>query len=205
MKSFISENNVLLFFCLREVGFFAQRLFEIPHCLTQIDKVLQSIIVHSQPGYFFCPFQLFFLPLLSFLIQLRGFLWCAHILLQLAMAEDLIWCSAQHPHPFMPDIQVQMWWQEDRGPGVRRPAFPLRRPSRQHPSPKRGNQGWGSSADEDEHYNRRRVPTPWVSLSSQPPPPPDERIPTTPNVHLPPSIQSPRASDADGLTGFRRV
>ena len=30
----------------------------------------------------------------------------------------------------------------------------------------RGSRGWGSSPDEDEHYRRNRVATPWVSSSS---------------------------------------
>ena len=125
------------------------------------------------------------------------------------MEEDLSWCSAQLLHPFEPDIRVQMWWQEDRNPGVRGTGSPP--PSTVTPGasgvgPKRDNQGQGSSSDEGEHYNRCRVPTPWVSSSSQLPLPPDERIPTTPIVHLPPGIQSPPASDADGsLTAFRRV
>ena len=79
-------------------------------------------------------------------------------------------------------------------------------PARAPPPSERGSLGWGSSSDEDECYSRNRVATPWVSSSSQPPPPPDEHIPTTPNVQLPPCIQSPSASDADGsFTGFRRV
>ena len=69
-----------------------------------------------------------------------------------------------------------------------------------------GSQDKRSSADEDEHYSGNRVATPWVSSSSQLLPPPDERIPTSPNFLLPPGIQSPSVSDADGsLTGLRRV
>ena len=68
------------------------------------------------------------------------------------------------------------------------------------------NHGRGSSSDDDDWYSIRRVPTPWLSSTSQPLPYPEDRIPTTPIVHLPPGIQSPPASDADGsLTGFRPV
>ena len=70
-------------------------------------------------GVFFVSFSCFLRcvhPLLSFLIQLRSFFWCAPIFLQLAMAKDLIWVSTQ----LTP------------GPGVwERSAFSLRRPSRQ--------------------------------------------------------------------------
>ena len=93
-----------------------------------------------------------------------------------------------------PDIRAQMWWQEDRDPGVRETGVPLpvdchARGFRREPQTRQPRMG--SSSDEDETYNRCRVAKPWVSSSSQLPPPPDERIPTT---------------DAYGsLTGFRRV
>ena len=48
MRSFISENNVPVLW--PERGFFAQRLYEIPHRLTQIGEVLYSITVQSQLG-----------------------------------------------------------------------------------------------------------------------------------------------------------
>ena len=47
MRGFLSENNVPVLW--PEKGFFAQRLFEIPHRLTQIGEVLYSIIGQSQP------------------------------------------------------------------------------------------------------------------------------------------------------------
>ena len=146
---------------------------------------------------------------------------CASLLLHSAMSDELIWVSAQLPHPFEPDTRVQMWWQEDRDPGVRGAGVPppptvtpvasgasskRDRGAYAGASPKRGSHGWGSSSDDDDHNSSRRVPTPWVSSSSQPLPPPDDRMPTTPAVHLPPGIQSPPASDADGsLTGFCSV
>ena len=70
-------------------------------------------------------------------------------------------------------------------------------------SPQRDNNGWGSSSDGDDRYSSRRIPTPWVSSSSQPPPLLDDRVPATPPVSLPPGFQSRPASDADSSrTGF---
>ena len=48
MRSFISENNVPVFW--PEKGFYVQRLFEIPHRLTEHAEVLHSITVQSHPG-----------------------------------------------------------------------------------------------------------------------------------------------------------
>ena len=38
----------------------------------------------------------------------------------LTMSDNLMWVSAQIAHPLKPDVTVQMWWQEEREPGVRR-------------------------------------------------------------------------------------
>ena len=48
-----SPRTTFLFLGLRE--FFVQRLFEIPHRLTQIAEVLHTIVVQSEPGHFSPP------------------------------------------------------------------------------------------------------------------------------------------------------
>ena len=102
----------------------------------------------------------------------------------------------------------RMCWQEERKTEARRTSASL---SSNHTgysgaSPRRSSHALDSSSDEDENYSGRRFATPWVSSSSQHPPPPDERIPTTPNVQLPPGISSPPTSDVEGsLSGFRQV
>ena len=151
------------------------------------------------------------------------------------MSDSLIGVSAQLPHPFQPDVYVQMWWQETRHPSVKGTRVPLplgsatcsapdaasavvhvtsaatmlvARAAPAVASPRRGSQGWGSSFDDEDNYQgtgsmSQRLPTPWVSSSSQPPPPADVRVPTTPPVSLPPGIQSLPASDVDSsLSGF---
>ena len=112
------------------------------------------------------------------------------------MAEDLIWCSAQLPHPYEVGVRVRMWW---------------------HPPPQRSYKGPPAKApcvavkDGDRPQMRTNV-TAGIALRHrgflhvQPPPPQYERIPMTPDVQLPRGIQSPTASDADwSLAGFRRV
>ena len=75
-----------------------QRFFcDIFHRLTWVAEVLHprfslqlfSCLLSSSALYFF---------------QLRGFFLFAPILLQFAIAEDLIWCSAQLPHSSKPDM-----------------------------------------------------------------------------------------------------
>ena len=41
-----------------------------------------------------------------------------------AVAEDLIWCSAQRPHPCEPGVRVRMWWREERKTEVRGTSAP---------------------------------------------------------------------------------
>ena len=48
MRGFVSEKNVPVFW--PERGLFAQRLYDVPHCLTQIAEVLHSMVVQSQLG-----------------------------------------------------------------------------------------------------------------------------------------------------------
>ena len=46
------------------------------------------------------------------------------------MAAELVWCSAQFPHPHVNGIFVRMWWQEARITEVRETSDPLSQPSR---------------------------------------------------------------------------
>ena len=141
----------------------------------------------------------------------------------LSVSDSLICVSAQLPHPFQPNVHVQMWWQETKHPcaerdrrspplGSAKCSIPVAASAGMHlasaatmhlaqaapavASPRRGSQGWGSSSDEGENHqgtgsNSHRLPTPWISCSSQPPPPPDDQVPTTSPVSLPPGFQSP--------------
>ena len=76
------------------------------------------------------------------------------------------------------------------------PPLPANTQGASSASPKRGSRGWGSSSDGNAHYSGRRFTTPWVSSNSHPLLPLDERIPTTPNVQLPPGFSSPPISVA---------
>ena len=70
---------------------------------------------------------------------------------------------------------------------------------------------WDSSSGEDGTHqiskpNSQCQSTLGCRAFPPPPPPPDRSVPTTPVVSLPPSFQSPPASDADcNLAGFRAV
>ena len=94
------------------------------------------------------------------------------------------------------------------GPGDAVPAAPS---APADASPRRGRWVWRSSSDEGDGYHApgsssKREPTQWISSSAPPPPPPDSRIPTTPQVSLPPGVRSPPGSDAHSTSvGFRDV
>ena len=119
------------------------------------------------------------------------------------MAEDLIWCSAQLPHPYEPGVRVRERKTEIRGTGAPPSCTIIQGAS--GVCPWRGSQGWGSSTDEDEHYSRNRVATPWVSSSSQPPPPPAERIPRLLSNFLLASIHHQLLTQIAVWLGFRTV
>ena len=99
MRGFISENNVPNSW--PERGLLVQRLFEIPHCLTQVAEVLAFYGCSvSARVFFFCPLQFcfFFLrfPFVEFLFVSRIFFRSLALWTLLAMSDYLIWllCSA---------------------------------------------------------------------------------------------------------------
>ena len=90
-----------------------QHLLEVPHCLTRVAECLHTLLVRSQPRYFFCPLQLHFrcaLPLPCWLCTFRSS--------RLEMTENHFWVSAHPPHPIKPNEFVQMFKKEQRQPGV---------------------------------------------------------------------------------------
>ena len=99
MKGFGSESNVPSLWPDRP--FFVQHLLEVPHCLTRIAEFLHTLLVQPR--------------LLS---QLRSIWLCTFPSSRFEMTENHFWASAHLPHPFKPNEFVQMFWEEQRQPGV---------------------------------------------------------------------------------------
>ena len=101
MRGLISENNVSNFWLER--GLFVQRIF------------LKSLVVSHRllsgctPSLLICSWNSA-LCVCQLLSLSEGFSEPSFFV----MAEDLIWCSAQLPHPCEPGVRVRMWWQEER-------------------------------------------------------------------------------------------
>ena len=136
MRGLISENNISI--CRLEI--FIQRLL-------MSFTVSPKLLCVCTPYSFSCSWN----SALCLVSRFFSEAFLQHFFC--AMAEDLIWCSAQLPHPFKLDIRVQMWWQEEREAGVEGTA-PLPPPPRHSHkgasgvSAGCGSQSWGSSSDE---------------------------------------------------------
>ena len=112
---------------------------------------------------------------------------------------NLVLCTTFTPF-FVPGFFVRMWWQEERKTEARGTSASLLQQShRRLPA-----QAPGVAVKAAVHPPTRMNAT--VGIASlhrgclqalQPLPHHDERIPTTPNVQLPPGISSPPASDVD--------
>ena len=131
---------------------------------------------------------------------------------------------AHLPLPFKPNEFVQMFWKEQRQPGVwgtGAPPLPGIVPCGALDAATTGMLvataatmlvAQGAPRDGVLHLTMmpitraQRLLTPWISCSSQPPPPPDVRVPTTPQLSLPPGFQALPVCDADStITGFPAV
>ena len=154
--------------------------------------------------------------------QLRSIWLCAFLLSDSPMTENHVLLSAQLPHPFQPNVFVQMFWKEQRQPRVRGTGAPPplevshaapqigqrhRCPSRlllRRLRPKERQQVSAPSvaARGVLHLTMMaipRAPAPAVGGFSRLgfraalSPPRDDRVPMTPSVSLPPGLQSPPA------------
>ena len=119
-RGFISESNVPSFWPTRP--FHVQCLLNAPNCLSCVAEFFcTTFSFNLSLGSFFCSLQLDCRgahPLPGFFSQLRGVCLCTFPFPLFKMADTNIWVSAYVPHTSRPNEVVQMYWKEERQPGM---------------------------------------------------------------------------------------
>ena len=107
-------------------SFFAQHLFNTPHCLSRVAESEHNVLTRLQLGYLSSSIQMLLWALCALLclVPHRAQLSYTVVLFKLSspippsvsltMADAYLWDSADLPHPFLPNEVTQAFWKEER-------------------------------------------------------------------------------------------